>query len=114
MISSNTRTLSDSVAALGRATEELTELTRNAKKDTQAVKALTTVAALYLPATLVASIFNSNLVQKVSSNGGSSGTKDSKVVLASNFWMFPVFTIILMVLTLGPACAWVRYLVSKI
>ena len=51
------------LALLGEQARALTLLSEQREKDSKAMKALTSVATLYLPATLVATVFSSNLVQ---------------------------------------------------
>ena len=51
------------LALLGEQARALTLLSEQREKDSKAMKALTSVATLYLPATLVATVFSSNLIQ---------------------------------------------------
>ena len=51
------------LALLGEQARALTLLSEQREKDSKAMKALTSVATLYLPATLVATVFSSSLVQ---------------------------------------------------
>ena len=51
------------LALLSEQARALTLLSEQREKDSKAMKALTSVATLYLPATLVATIFSSSLVQ---------------------------------------------------
>jgi len=94
-----------------RESETLALLSRKAQEDTRMVKVLTIVASFYLPAALVASVFNSNLVQTVSSSKLPS--KDLSIEVTSQFWLFPVFTLVLMLATLAPAAVWIRYTSKK-
>ena len=60
----NTNTaMSQTLILLGEHAKVLTQLSEQRDKDSKAMKALTSVATLYLPATLVATIFSSSLVQ---------------------------------------------------
>ncbi len=55
--------MSQTLVLLGEQAKILTLLGEQIDKDSKAMKALTLVATLYLPATLVATVFSSNLVQ---------------------------------------------------
>ena len=66
-------------------------------KDSKSLKALTSVATLYLPASLIASIFSSNLVQVLPTTPS---REPSHFVAAPQTWLPIVATISLMVLTL--------------
>ncbi|OCK78124.1 hypothetical protein K432DRAFT_444833 [Lepidopterella palustris CBS 459.81] len=68
-------------------------------KDTKAMKALTTIATTLLPASLMATIFSSNLVQ-VKQDGASDG-QGTHLVVATQFWIYVVVTLALTVITLG-------------
>lgn len=89
-----------------RESEAIAELIKQSRQDSRIVKALTVVASLYLPATMVASIFNSNLVQTVPV---SSSDYAYRFQVSSQFWMFPAFTLALMVASLAPLGLWIRY-----
>ena len=51
------------LALLGEQARSLTLLGEQRERDSKAMRALTSVATLYLPATLVATVFSSSLVQ---------------------------------------------------
>ena len=55
--------MSQTLALLGGQAKTLTVLSEQRDKDSKALKALTSVATLYLPATLVATVFGSDLVK---------------------------------------------------
>ncbi len=76
----------------------LTLLSEERGKDSKAMKALTSVATLYLPASLIATIFQSNLVQLLPT---SSPPQPSHFVVAPQPWLPIVATISLMALTLA-------------
>lgn len=61
------------------------------------MKALTFIATLYLPASLIASVFQSNLVQLLPA---SSTPQPSRLAVAPQFWLPVVATISLAALTL--------------
>ena len=56
-------TMLHTLALLGEQARALTLLSEQREKDSKSMKAVTSVATLYLPATLVATVFSSNLVQ---------------------------------------------------
>ena len=62
------------------------------------MKALTSVATLYLPAGLIATIFQSNLIQLLPN---SSTPQPSRFVVASQSWLPIVATLLLMAVTLA-------------
>ena len=104
-IHENGRLLTKLATLSNQSADGISKLTLKAAADSRATKVLTLVAALYLPATLVASVFNSNLVESMPTQG--------RFSVAREFWMFPVFTLALMVLTLSPVWLWVRRPHSK-
>lgn len=72
-------------------------LSEQREKDSKAMKALTSVATLYLPASLVATIFSSNLVQLLPKTPPQ---KPSHFVAAPQTWLPIIATLSLMVVTL--------------
>ena len=103
LIHDNGRHLTELVTLSNRSASLISNMATKTHKDSRTTKLITVVAALYLPATLVASVFNSNLVQSVTTYGDI-----SHFVLARDFWMFPVLTIALMTVTLSPVWLWLR------
>ena len=88
-------------AALGKLSEEASALTLSSKqreKDSKAMKALTSVATFYLPASLVATIFSSSLVQLIPATP--SPSRPSHFVAAPQSWLPVVATLSLMIVTL--------------
>lgn len=79
--------------------ELMSALIGKSQKDSHTVKVLTYTALIYLPASLVAEIFNSNLVQ---TENGNTETKGARLVLSRSFWLYPCITLGLMVVTLLP------------
>ncbi|KAA8909336.1 hypothetical protein FN846DRAFT_1009265 [Sphaerosporella brunnea] len=77
------------------------EESKAAQKDARSMKTLTFIAMLYLPASLVASIFSSNLIQSVQVEGSK-----TRFVLTTQFWTYPVVTFSLMALTLVSVSVW--------
>lgn len=62
-LESTNTTMLHTLALLGEQARALTLLSEQREKDSKAMKALTSVATLYLPATLVVAVFSSSLVQ---------------------------------------------------
>lgn len=85
---------SDTLTMLKDHTEALSELQRGRDKDSKTIKALNAISTLYLSASLVASIFNSNLVQLVSQDA-----TPTKFVPAPQSWIAVVFAMMLILLT---------------
>ena len=85
------------LALLGEQARALTLLSEQREKDSKAMKALTSVATLYLPATLVASVFSSSLVQMlpVTPPGG-----PTRFVAGPQPWLPIVLILSLMAVTL--------------
>ncbi|KAH7080741.1 hypothetical protein FB567DRAFT_531627 [Paraphoma chrysanthemicola] len=74
-------------------------LVAHTHSDTKSMKALTTVATALLPASLIATIFSSNLIQLEQSNEGvGHGTH---FVVASQFWVYILVSIAMTGTTLG-------------
>jgi len=82
-------------------------LARQAHQESKSVRALTVIATMYLPASLLAQIFSSNLVQLSSSD---SELPKSHFVPTSQFWIFVLATFALMLLTWGSNALLVRRL----
>lgn len=101
-IQDNGRALTGLMTLSNQNADAISKLTLKAQRDSWSTKVLTVVASLYLPATLVASIFNSNLVQSAGPLANAKSTPDGHLIAAHDFWMFPAFTAALMVLTLSP------------
>lgn len=72
-------------------------LSEQRDKDSKAMKALTSVATLYLPASLVATIFSSNLVQLLPKTPPQ---EPSHFVAAPQTWLPIIATLSLMAVTL--------------
>jgi Mg2+ and Co2+ transporter CorA len=98
--------LSQLIAASAKQSEALNELTKKTQRDSRAVKILSIVAALYLPASLIASVFSSSLIESVPAGASTSSPPKMSFRLASQFWMFPVFTLVLASCTLAPVVVW--------
>ena len=77
--------------------KSLTLLSEQRHKDSRTIKALTSVATFYLPASLVATIFSSNLVQLFPTTPSQ---KPSRFVAAPQMWLPIMVTLSLMAVTL--------------
>lgn len=84
----------------------MTTLTCEIQNDSKFIKILTTIAMFYTPASLMAAIFSSNLVQTVGhpDAGGPIG-----FALTKGFYLFPTLTTALIAITLLPALLWQKY-----
>lgn len=100
----NSRKISELIVVSVQGNEALVVPTAKSQQDSRVMKILTVVASLYLPAALVAAVFNSNLLKM---------DAERHVVAASNFWMFLLFTVALSVFTLIPAGTWSYYSTKK-
>ncbi|KAL9075021.1 MAG: hypothetical protein Q9161_001952 [Pseudevernia consocians] len=76
----------------------LTSIARRGQSDSTTLKALSRIAMLYLPATLIATIFSSNLVQV--DNDGTTTHVSTHFRLIDGFWLYVVLTVTLTGLTL--------------
>jgi hypothetical protein len=94
--------MSELISISTRESESIAKLSAKAQEDSRTVKILTIIASLYLPAALVASIFNSSLIESVAT--GDSGEVHFEI--AEQFWMFPLFTVVLMIITIILAALW--------
>jgi hypothetical protein len=106
------RTLAENSIATNDA---MTTMTADIHSDSKFIKVLTFITVLYTPASLIAvsqlqfpryllydinrgkTVFSSNLVQNVGTNGVYESTH---LVLSRDFWKFPVFTICLLIATI--------------
>jgi cell division protein FtsW (lipid II flippase) len=86
-----------SLTLLTRQNVTLTEVSQQGERDSKALRALSIVATLYMPASLVATVFSSSLVE---SQTLSSQQTQTHFVIASQFWIFIVVTLALMIITL--------------
>ena len=107
-IHENGRTLTELVTLSNQNANAVSKLTQKAQRDTRSTKVLTLVASLYLPATLVASVFNSNLVGPSGSAGNGESALERHFAAARDFWMFPVFAAALTILTMSPVLLYMR------
>lgn len=89
--------MQQTLAVLERQSVQLTEIGKQGEQDSKALKSLTMVATLYLPASLVATVFSSNLItlQPVTTP-----LISSHMVVAAQFWVFIVAVMVLMIITL--------------
>jgi hypothetical protein len=76
-------------------------IAKQSTKDSKKLHALSFIATLYLPATLVATVFSSNLIQwKDSSDDPTTGHRKAHYVVVSEFWVYVVITSVLTAATL--------------
>lgn len=104
-ICQNGREISKLIHASSLQSDAISELAQKTQCDSHTLKIFSVVAFFYLPATLVASVFNSGLVDTVLVGGLPSREKTS-FKLASQFWMFPVLTAALTFLSLFVTAPW--------
>ena len=90
-------TMLHTIGLLGEEARVLTVLSEQREKDSKAMKALTSVATLYLPATLVATIFSPSLVQLLPTGAPREPTH---FVAAPQPWLPIVAILALMAVTL--------------
>ncbi|KAL8840332.1 MAG: hypothetical protein Q9170_001347 [Blastenia crenularia] len=81
-----------------RENEALVRLAEQSRKDGRALKALSVLGTLYLPATFVATMFSSSLIKAQPANETDNKTH---FVPAEQFWLFIAVTGPLMLLTAG-------------
>ncbi|KIW13610.1 hypothetical protein PV08_08800 [Exophiala spinifera] len=77
-------------------------IAKQGTKGSRKIHALTLIATLYLPATLVATVFSSNLIQwKDEGDDPTTGSHfKAHYTVVSEFWIYVVSTLVLMVTTL--------------
>jgi len=88
------------VSASHRENITISTIAQEGRKTSDTVKALTVIATMYLPATLVATVFSSNLIQWHAGNTHNGSTTGSHYAVVPQFWVFVICTVVLMVLTL--------------
>ena len=74
----------------------LTAIAKQGQKDSKSLKILTFIATLYLPASLIATIFSSGLIESKPVDAPSVATH---LVVAPQFWVLLVSTVVLMGVT---------------
>ena len=87
----------NTLATLDSQAKVLTLLSEQRDKDSKTIKALTSVATFYLPASLVATIFSSNLVQLLPKTPSQ---EPNHFVAAPQTWIPIIVTLSLMAVTL--------------
>lgn len=75
----------------------LGQLAIQGQRDSKSVKALTLIATMYLPMSMLAQVFSSNLIQLQKDGDGS--LKQMHFVVVPQFWIFCLVTAMLMALT---------------
>ncbi|KAF8424182.1 hypothetical protein EV426DRAFT_717168 [Tirmania nivea] len=85
---------------------ELQKFAKESYKDSKSIWVLNFIALVYLPASLVISIFGSDLI--IDTNPTSDPAK-SHLEASGEFWWFPALTFPLLFLTAGGALAWDRW-----
>ena len=94
-------TMSHALGTLDSQAGVLTTLSEQKEKDSKTIKALTSVATIYLPISLVVALFNSSLIQLLPDD---SLKRPSHFVAASQAWLPAIVAASLTILTL--AFAW--------
>ncbi|KAL8916948.1 MAG: hypothetical protein Q9208_008269 [Pyrenodesmia sp. 3 TL-2023] len=104
----HSQALRDFASAQKTEAENMTRLTRQTAQDSKMLKALTVMATLYLPATLLATIFSSTLVQLESLPSTTAATTPSlHFILARDFWIYIAVAVPLTAST-ALLVAWIR------
>ena len=85
----------DNLEVLSRMAVQEGQIAEQARKDSRLLKALNVIAIIYLPASLIATIFSSNLID-TQPNRSDAG---EHFVLADQFWIYVLVTLALALLT---------------
>lgn len=96
---SNLLTIRSTVSDSHRENATIAEIAKESRKYSEKLKALTFIATMYLPATLVATIFSSTLIQWQAGDTSPDGSRGSHYTITSQFWIYVLTTLILMILT---------------
>ncbi|KAH8164462.1 hypothetical protein CIB48_g3776 [Xylaria polymorpha] len=104
-LNQTSKTLNDSILVL-RNTATITqtegsnmlEVARHNREDTVLIKTLTRITIIYLPATLIATIFSSNLI---ASQPAGQQSQSTHLVISPQFWIYVLVTIAFTVPTIG-------------
>ncbi|KAF2810676.1 uncharacterized protein BDZ99DRAFT_286872 [Mytilinidion resinicola] len=83
----------------GEESRNLSQISKQGQKDSETVKSLTTIATMYLPASLVATLFSSSLIQFQYQTTAMNGK--GHFVIAQEFWLYVLVTALLTLVTLG-------------
>ncbi|KAK4212632.1 hypothetical protein QBC37DRAFT_465241 [Rhypophila decipiens] len=89
--------------------ESLRVISEQSARDSRFTTVLSFTAILYLPASLVATIFSSNLVR----SSGDEDTAGGRFVVAAQFWLFPVLAVALTLVTLVPTIVALRMIQAR-
>lgn len=90
-------------AEMRELSERMHKLTEKATQDAAAVKVLTIMTLIYLPATVVSNFFSTSFVTTASSPGGA-----NHIVVLSDWWIFVVVSVPLTIITLYIWWVWTR------
>ncbi|KAL6689622.1 hypothetical protein J3F84DRAFT_398994 [Trichoderma pleuroticola] len=93
--SRNDKTILDTNQAMKSSLELMERIAQQNQDDSRLLKTLSLIATIYLPASLIATIFSSNLIQLQQGDHGSTYFQPT-----SQFWIYIVLTISLTIITL--------------
>ncbi|KAK0705598.1 hypothetical protein B0H67DRAFT_594510 [Lasiosphaeris hirsuta] len=89
-----------SLGGLNRIAAESSAVVEQGRKDSKTLKTLTIAATAYLPATLLATLFSSDLIRL---RPNDQGEENVHFHVAGQFWLYVVVTLMLTTATLAPA-----------
>lgn len=96
---SNLLMIRSTVSDSHRENATIAEIAKESRKYSEKLRALTFIATMYLPATLVATIFSSTLIQWQAGATSPDGTRRSHYTITSQFWIYVLTTLVLMIFT---------------
>lgn len=105
--SRNIASLRDMATDIHNQNAAASQLVIKSQKDAMSVKALAIISMIFLPASLIATIFSSNLVVISQDHANE---RDAKIVVNSKFWIFVVVSLGGTIVALGCTKAIERYL----
>ncbi|KIW23674.1 uncharacterized protein PV07_11854 [Cladophialophora immunda] len=97
----NSQAMQDTLDALNEISAQSAEVAQQSKRDSRVLKWLTLIATMYLPASLLATLFSSNLIQVV--QNGTPSDKATHLKLVTQFWVYILLAVVLTGASLLPA-----------
>ncbi|KIV99997.1 hypothetical protein, variant [Verruconis gallopava] len=101
--------MQNSLCMLNQISAQNADVAEQGRMEANTLTLLTIIATMYLPASLLATLFSSNLIQLVEDGNPSAQSGPTHFRLASQFWMYALLTAVMTMMTLLPT-----FLVSKL
>jgi hypothetical protein len=100
----------NNLEVLSRMAVQEGQIAEHARKDSRLLKALNVIAIVYLPASLIATIFSSNLIDTQPNRSGSG----NHFVIADQFWVYVLVTAALAIVTFACSLLFIKQWTRKL